>query len=200
MPRNDLDRRVQKTQQLLQSALIELMIENSYRAITIQQILERANVGRSTFYAHFGDKDQLLHSCLLSFETLFSQHAARFKTMGEISGSNDNPIPLSLFQFVEQNHIFFKALITQKQESLPSTIIYNSIFAQAFEHLKLMLPSEKQGSLQSEMMAHYIASAFMGILTWWVEKDMPYSAEEMGRLARQIVLPGLREVLGPLRT
>jgi hypothetical protein len=87
----------------------------------------------------------------------------------------------------------------RKGDGLPSTILYNYLFAQTFEHLKLMSPREKYGSIQPEMIAHYVASAFMGVLVWWLEKDMPYTAEEMSTLVRQIVLPGLREVLGSLR-
>ena len=64
MPQNFGDRRVQRTRKLLQDALIDLVAEKGYVAVTIQEILDRANVGRSTFYAHFQDKDQLLHSIL----------------------------------------------------------------------------------------------------------------------------------------
>ena len=51
-----LDRRVQRTRQLLQDALISMMIEKGYAATTVQDIIGRANVGRATFYAHFADK------------------------------------------------------------------------------------------------------------------------------------------------
>src|SRR5712692_10072592 len=59
-----LDRRVQRTRQLLQDALIAMVIEKGYDAVTIQDIIDRANVGRATFYAHFADKETLLHSRL----------------------------------------------------------------------------------------------------------------------------------------
>ncbi len=55
MPPNDLDRRVQKTRKLLQDALIELVAEKGYEAVSIREILDKANVGRSTFYSHFED-------------------------------------------------------------------------------------------------------------------------------------------------
>src|SRR5690242_11136102 len=58
------DRRVQRTRQLLQDALIAMMIEKGYEATTVQDIIDRANVGRATFYAHFADKETLLASRL----------------------------------------------------------------------------------------------------------------------------------------
>jgi AcrR family transcriptional regulator len=54
------DRRVQRTRTMLFDALLDLIIEKGYEAITVQDIIDRANVGRSTFYSHFSDKEQLL--------------------------------------------------------------------------------------------------------------------------------------------
>src|SRR5262245_41400479 len=77
MPQDIPDRRVQKTRKLLQDALIELVAEKGYEAVSIREILDRANVGRSTFYAHFQDKDQLLHSILDRLDELFDEHKKR---------------------------------------------------------------------------------------------------------------------------
>ncbi|MQY23700.1 TetR/AcrR family transcriptional regulator [Nocardia macrotermitis] len=55
-----MDRRIRRTRDLLHRALIELMLERGYARITVQDIIDRADVGRSTFYAHFRDKDDLL--------------------------------------------------------------------------------------------------------------------------------------------
>src|SRR5437762_5394084 len=54
------DRRIQKTQDLLHEALASLIREKDYDSIAVKEILDRANVGRSTFYTHFRDKDELL--------------------------------------------------------------------------------------------------------------------------------------------
>jgi AcrR family transcriptional regulator len=59
--RND-DRRVQRTRQLLRTALVPLIEENGFEALTVQDIIDRANVGRATFYAHFDKKEDLLVS------------------------------------------------------------------------------------------------------------------------------------------
>src|SRR5258708_5227750 len=56
------DRRVQKTRKFLHDALVSLIHEKSYETISVKEILDRANVGRSTFYMHFRDKDELLVS------------------------------------------------------------------------------------------------------------------------------------------
>ena len=57
------DRRVQRTQKHLQNALIELINERQYDVITVQDVVDRANVGRTTFYLHYTNKDDLFMSC-----------------------------------------------------------------------------------------------------------------------------------------
>src|SRR3990172_8985094 len=116
MPQNIPDRRVQKTRKLLQDALIELVAEKGYETVTIQELLDRANVGRSTFYAHFQDKDQLLHSILDRLDELFEQHRKQLlEATKKVRSVENTELPLSLsptislFQFVGQNHRFFKA-------------------------------------------------------------------------------------------
>src|SRR3989441_13191585 len=64
MARQAPDRRVQRTRKLLQEALVSMMIEKGYDGTTVQDIVDRANVGRATFYAHFADKETLLYSGL----------------------------------------------------------------------------------------------------------------------------------------
>ncbi|HLB45660.1 MAG TPA: TetR/AcrR family transcriptional regulator [Anaerolineales bacterium] len=218
MPQNDLDRRVQKTRKLLQDALIELVAENGYESVSIREILERANVGRSTFYAHFQDKDQLLHSILDRLDELFEQHEKQFLDAKKNFGNTDimnlthefSPT-LSLFQFVGQNHRFFKAMLGNRGYGIFAKPVYDYVFAHvhgiftkpihdnAFAHLhesfKMLRSHEKYGSLESEIAAHYFVSALMGILVWWVEKDMPCTVGKIDGLFRQLAIPSFGQVL-----
>ena len=218
MPQNIPDRRVQKTRKLLQDSLIALVSEKGYESVTIREILDKANVGRSTFYAHFQDKDQLLRSILDRLDELFEQHKKQLvdamKNIGT-ADSSDHALglspTLSLFQFVGQNHLFFKAMLGNRGYGIFIKPIYDYVFAHihgiftkpvhddVFTHLhepfKMLRSREKYGSLESEIAAHYFVSALMGILVWWIEKDMPCTAEEIDRLFRQLAIPGFRHVL-----
>ena len=73
MKKIQMDRRIQRTRQLLHEALIELIQEKGYEAVTVQDILDRANLGRSTFYLHYRDKEELL---LSGFERLRDEFEA----------------------------------------------------------------------------------------------------------------------------
>jgi AcrR family transcriptional regulator len=218
MPPKDLDRRVQKTRKLLQDALIELVAEKGYEAVSIREILDQANVGRSTFYAHFQDKDQLLHSILDRLDELFEGHKKRLSDAaqnGRTTALTNLPMgfspTLSLFQFVEQNHRFFKAMLGNRGygifgkpvydyvfahiHTIFTKPIYDDVFAQLHESLNMQISREKYDSLESEIAAHYFASALMGLLVWWTEKDMPCTAEEIDRIFRELAMPGFRRVL-----
>jgi len=218
MPQIIVDRRVQKTRKLLQDALIELVAEKSYESVSIREILERANVGRSTFYAHFQDKDQLLHSILDRLDGLFVQHEKLFldakKNFGDADIMNlaqEFSPTFSLFQFIGQNQRFFKAMLGNRGYGIFAKPVYDYVFAHvhglftkpvhndmvAHMHapFKMLRSHEKYGSLESEIAAHYFVSALMGIMVWWVEKDMPCTAEEIDRLFRQLAIPSFGQVL-----
>ena len=218
MPQNFVDRRVQKTRKLLQDALIELVAEKGYESFTIQEILDRANVGRSTFYAHFQDKDQLLHSILERLDELFEQHQKQLVEATKNVANLDNPDflrsfspTLSFFQFVGQNHRFFKAMLANRGYGIFAKPVYDYVFAHVHgmftkpfhddtlthlhEPVKMGRSGEKFGSLESEIAAHYFVSALMGILLWWVQKDMPCTAEEIDRLFRELASPSFRRVV-----
>ena len=218
MPQNFVDRRVQKTRKLLQDALIELVAEKGYESVTIQEILDKANVGRSTFYSHFQDKDQLLHSILDRLDELFEQHrkqlldaTKKFENIENADQAFRLSPTFSLFQFVGQNHRFFKAMLGNRGYGIFAKPVYDYVFAHVHgiftkpihndtlvhlhEPLKMLRSREKFGSLESEIAAHYFVSALMGILVWWVEKDMPCTAEEIDTLVRELAMPGFKHVL-----
>jgi AcrR family transcriptional regulator len=212
------DRRVQRTRKQLQDALIALVAEKGYEAVTVQEILDQANVGRSTFYAHFQDKDQLLRSILDQLDELFEQHNQRLleatrdlASTGTTELMEDSDLTLSFFEFAGQHQRFFKAMLANRGYGIFVKPIYDYVFAhvhqlftqpvhrELFARLhgpfKMQVPAEKYGALESEIAAHYFVSAFMGILVWWVEHDMPCTAAEIDRLLKELALPGFRRVL-----
>jgi AcrR family transcriptional regulator len=218
MPPKNLDRRVQKTRNLLQDALIDLVAEKGYESVTIQEILDKANVGRSTFYAHFQDKDQLLHSILDRLDELFVQHEKQFlnakKNFGKADMMNlahEFSPTLSLFQFIGQNHRFFKAMLGNRGYGIFAKPVYDYVFAHihgiftkpahadvfADRHgpFNMQRSREKFGSLESEIAAHYFVSALMGILVWWTEQDLPCTAEVIDGLFRELAIPSFGQVL-----
>ena len=170
-----IDRRVQRTRQTLQKALNELILEKSYEKTTVQDVIDRANVGRSTFYAHFQDKEQLL---LSGFEPLLAEFE-EFLT-GQ-SFDHESPWALSLTMFQQ----------VQKQQGgyITLTHIQKYLHSYLLDHLKQQMPKRNK-NVPPELVAHYIASSFTALLTWWIDNNYPVPAEQMNQYLRQLVEPG----------
>ena len=193
MPDKVFDRRIQKTLQLLQNALAALISEKDYDAVTIQEILDRANVGRSTFYAHFENKDQLLRSILTLLNERFEEGIRHISAGDKRYEDNSSQMPLRVLQFVEQNQQLFRAMLRKPGHSNP---LDDYLFAVTREHFRSMIQINPSDTLPLEMATHYYASAFIGALAWWLENDLAYSAEEFAQMLNRLTLPGLQAVFG----
>src|SRR5215207_8010288 len=167
MPKKTIDRRIERTRQLLQNALSELILEKGYEKVTVQDVIDRANVGRSTFYAHFEDKEQLL---LSGFEPL----RAEFEEFLEgRTYDNESPWALSLSMFQR----------VQKQQGgyITLTHIQKFLYGYLLDHLRLALPNRNK-NIPPELLAHYVASSFIALMTWWIDNNYPCPAEKMSEL------------------
>lgn len=186
------DRRVQKTRTLLKDALVSLIIEKGFEAVSIQEILDRANVGRSTFYLHYENKQNLLHSCFEEFHKMFEKNSLGTANADDF-GKND--FILNLFRLVERNQRLCKALLGKDDMAMFFNPIHSYIYNSFEESIKKFVISKNQSSLQTEMLTHYITSALFGVLRWWVYNDMPITAEEMDRNFRKLALCDIRQAL-----
>src|SRR5438046_3717676 len=104
MRNTKVDRRSERTRQLLNVALIELMLEQRYDEITVQDIIDRANIGRSTFYAHYLDKEDLLVSGFTRVLDTLSQHPQ------QLAGEAHQALPslTRFFQHVQDHYQLYK--------------------------------------------------------------------------------------------
>ncbi len=182
------DRRSERTRQLIAHALITLMLEKSYNAITVQDIVDRANIGRSTFYAHYQDKDALLSSEL---ERLVAQLTHNIR--------HDNPhdhsmLPsLELFRHVQQNYQLYKAFVIWGHNvDFPSKTLQTLLSASIEKQLDTL---GQPLSMPLPVISNYVAGAFLTLLKWWLDNNMLYSPERMDEMFQQLVLPGVHAAL-----
>jgi AcrR family transcriptional regulator len=113
MAEKKMDRRIQRTRQLLQDALLALILEKGFEAVTVQDVIDRANVGRSTFYAHFQDKEDLLLSGFEHLRTEFEKYL-----LSE-SGTRDSPwaLSFSMLQHAQSQRQLYKAFASKEATS-----------------------------------------------------------------------------------
>ena len=180
MPKQKIDRRVERTRQSLQNALSELILEKGYEKVTVQDVIDRANVGRSTFYAHFESLDQLL---LSGFEPLRAQFED-FLSGAEFDHESPWALSLTMFQQVQK----------QKGGYITLTHIQKFLYGYLLDHLKQGLPKRSK-NVPPELLAHYVASSFIALMTWWIDNEYPLSAEKMNEIYRQLVEPGTMAIM-----
>jgi AcrR family transcriptional regulator len=193
MQEHKMDRRVQRTEQQLREALIALVLEKGYDAVTIQDILDRANMGRSTFYAHYRDKEDLL---LSGFQALFDGFQKEYLQMAPTAsdpaqaGKN---LSLLFFRHAASHRGLFKAMIGERGGKIIQEHAQKYLTQFIGEHLTAQLPQQKK--VPVDILAYFIASSYLSLLIWWLDHDLPYKAEQMDAFYQQLVVPGIREML-----
>ncbi len=191
MGKKILDRRIQRTRRLLQNALLELILEKGYDAITVQDIIDRADMGRSTFYAHFEDKENLLLSEFEDMREQFDRHL----TNQPIPEESPWGLTLLMFQHAQSQHRLYKALIGKQGGNTMISHINTYLSSLILEHLKLHLSKKKQKVIPLEILAHYLVSSFMALMIWWLDHDMPYPPEQMNNMFEQLMRFGVESII-----
>ncbi len=199
MKKVQVDRRVQRTRQLLQNALLALILEKGYAAITVQDILDRANLGRSTFYMHYRDKDDLLASEFEHLRDLFEEYDAQAST-DKPGRRAALPSPsLAFFRHAGEQHQLYKAMVGKQGGEVVQKYLYQYVTDLMREHLNRQIDSARNLTVPREILIHYFVSSFLALLTWWLDHDMPYTAERMEEIFQTLTMPGYKNALSTSR-
>lgn len=182
------DRRVRRTRRLLRDALLALMRERHYDDITVQDILDRADVGRSTFYAHFYDKEDLLLTGLQEIRDLFDRR-------GDVERNGEGSLSLDLFRHVRQYEGTYRALAGNRAGEQVLQHVHRSIAEHLQERLERFVPAEQELSPPRDVLVAYLENTLVALLRWWLERGAAYSPEQMSVMFRSLVLPGLLAAL-----
>jgi AcrR family transcriptional regulator len=190
------DRRVQRTRELLQNALIELLSERRYDAITIQDIVDRANVGRTTFYLHYGSKDKLLISCheaILS-ESHFGPPYPRSRE--ELLAPEAPPGMVSAFRHLEDARALLYPLLFLSKDSMLILRRLRDGIAQGMEaHLRAAF-AEADSTVPLDVLANYLAGAQIALVQWWLEKRRPLTPENLAQTFHRLQRAAIRDAFG----
>ena len=185
------DRRINRTRKILQDALVALILEKGYEKVTVQNVIDRANVGRSTFYAHFQDMDDLLLSQFDGLREQFDQHLEH----QHIPTTDPWELTLLMFQHAQDQHLLYKALIGERGGNVMLDHINEYLSNLIKEHLSLDLSGNNYEVVPLEVLAHYIVSSFMALLTWWLDHDLPYSPERINAIFQELTEHGIESVI-----
>ena len=183
------DRRIEKTQNLLREALVSLIAEKPYDSIVVKEILDRANVGRSTFYMHFRDKDDLLVS---GIHDMLGPVPSLVRGPGK---GQDRILWFSLAVF--EHHYRHAHAWGERIGPRGRTILHEHLRRVLTDLITEAMRSDfrigRQAARQipAELISAYVASTFVLVLNWWLDKRMRLGPKEINDVFRRLTLPTL---------
>ncbi len=200
------DRRVQRTLQSLRTALLDLIKEKNYDDISIEEITERANVGRATFYLHYKDKEDLL------LEEFSEAMYKRAQALSEIpfsawlpnseEGSDENkPLQplLIVFQHIHEHSELYHLLL----KNANSSRIVERIHKISTEAIVKFVENKMQTDpipllfeVPIEFFAAFFSGALLSVVSWWIKEDMRHPPEEVTKMFRSLFFRGAGKTLG----
>jgi AcrR family transcriptional regulator len=180
------DRRVRKTTSSLRSALIGLARELPYHTIAVKDILARADVGRSTFYTHFRDKDELLESGV--HELL---RAAMDPSSLRTASERAVAFSLPILTYVGQHRCKDGPKMTRAGRVSMHARMQDMLVDVIQEDVAAALREAESFKIPVALVAQHVAATFVRLLNWWVDTESPLMPEEIDAQFRALVLPAL---------
>jgi AcrR family transcriptional regulator len=181
MSQKTTDRRIQRTRRLLHKALMSVF---KYKTITVQEILDHADVGRSTFYTHFQRKDELLIS--------------GFENVKALLKSAQDVFSLAMFEHAYEYRAVNRALLGSSAEAIVRRQVHSALVGVIGQEVKIAMQRRKResGPVTADLLTHFLVSTYISVLTWWLHARNPIPAKEIDEAYRQLVLPSLASIFG----
>ena len=168
-----MDRRQRKTRESIFKAFIELLSQKDFSHITVGEIIERADVGRATFYAHFETKDFLLKElCEELFCHIFDAESNEQSKHRHIFDCNaPDSVFLHLFQHLQKNDNNILELLSSRNDELFLRYFKMNLNRLIVSHLSLF-ETRKSDKLPDSFWVNHIASVFVETVRWWIDNGM----------------------------
>lgn len=193
MKTKENDRRVQRTKRTLREALIALILEKGYDQVTVQHIIDRADVGRSTFYSHFENKDKLLLSGFENVrEMLLVANTAHQKKQKQTSNFSFNS--LKVFQHADENRRIYRALAGRSGGDLFLKKMFRELYDICLAEIQSSVSNKDKDSVLIKAAAHFYASSLTSLLTFWLDNNLPLTPEQIDEIFKQLTMPGIKSI------
>lgn len=186
-----MDRRQQKTRDAIFDAFSGLLSQKSFSKITVQEIIDAANVGRTTFYAHFETKDDLLREmCTEIFDHVFSD-TLQAENTHDFSLATEKPDALI-------THILYHLRDNKKNILGILSCESGELFLRFFrQYLNKSLASrmigsgasKSKGEIPQDFLINHISGSFINMVQWWIKNSLKQSPEEMAGYFSSVIMP-----------
>ena len=177
--KTSIDRRVRRTRAALQQALLDLLPGKRYDAITVEDICETANVGRSTFYAHYRGKEDL-------------QRAAIGDRLGDMLAQRRRASPEASPTLIVLEHVHeFRRMHRGPLGERGTTVAIEALRRSATEMIRQEMGRDPgETAFARDFRIRYLVGAFMEVLIWWLERGAREPAQQIEDLFRVLTTQG----------
>lgn len=191
---NATDPRVQRTRKLLQAALVELLAEKSFDAITVQDIAERSTINRATFYAHFADK----YALFASFSRDWFRQALRRRLEDGAGLSRSNLRLLILASMEALAELDDHCRPTETMQPLVMSAVQEELSALLLDWLERASGAPSRPDVPFQMTAAGLSWAIFGTALDWSRMTERAPAEPSATCVANLLTAGLSSVIGDL--
>jgi AcrR family transcriptional regulator len=190
------DRRIQRTRRLLLQALFALLGEKGFDDVTVQDIIDRANVGRSTFYVHFVDKEDLLVQAMDPFSAGLKERQRQ--ALRQRGGSAPRAFAFSreLFAHAEGHRDVFRAVAGRQSAPILERHFRRMQVDLVREEVKAMAPVTAAGAALLEPVVQSVAGALHGLVAWWIDGKRRMTVDEVSELFSATAIAAVRAAFG----
>lgn len=188
-----IDRRVRRTRELLKNALMQLIEEKGYDVVTIQDVADRANVGRTTFYSHYQSKDDLLLDHYADFASHLIEESL---TYDDLMGDDPSAEMVRFLQTLAQEG---KAIYTTITRGRDAEFIIRGAHLQMTRNLTASLQAAFPGAEPNyppDLLVNYIVRAQHALIDWWLTGRADHSVEDVARLLHHMRRSAIQEAYG----
>ncbi len=177
MTRQEKNLRLRRTQKLLREALIELIEERSFDALTVGEITERAMVSRAAFYRNYQDKYDLVEQI---FEEAMS---SLFNAVGDLGREHPPQVWVKFFEHIAEYERLYRALLGRKGSSWFVFKMRASLMNLVKQHGRVLdRPNASERAaypFSDDFVPDLVSTMFVEAITWWLEQGKPYTPQEM---------------------
>ena len=191
MAKDAIDRRSLRTKATLQHALNSLIRKKDYEAITIKDICDAANVGRSTFYAHYTSKDDLKRK---GFDKLRKELVDRQKdALATATDDRDRSLGFSLTMFEHaRDHVdHYRVLVGGRGGAVSLGRIRQIISDLVRDELAATIDKNSADAIPRELAVQYLVGAFMAVMTWWLDGGAKLPPKRIDAMFRRLATEGI---------
>jgi AcrR family transcriptional regulator len=188
------DRRVRRTRRLLQDALRALILEKGYDKVTVQDLLDRADIGRATFYAHFRDKDDLMLSRFEETRASLREQLAGFLRAG---GGHTLDVVRVLFEHAASRRPEYRTLVGSRSGGAILALMHKDLTKLVREHFAEAVAAHRLAPpVPVDLVANFVVSGFVALLTQWLDNPRGHTAEAMADMLQRMTVPAVVAALG----